>query len=181
MENTKPTQTQAPSAAPANAQVYYIIGAVVLIAVIAVGFMLRPKTAPPAGTPTTTESTQTAGQQVAESPAVKMPIKKLGCDQQYFNPVIGISEQYYLSVDGVDVDPAKSATCTFTISQEGKEVSTETVQDMGFNPNTERGGYTFKCTTQAVKLKKTIPTKVAITLKDDQGDSATCQRFFTLP
>ena len=125
-----------------NSSMYYILGAVVLVAVIGAGYMLRPKTAAPAA----------PGEPVATAPKATPtplgPINRLQCDTQYYNPVIGFPK-YYLSVDGADVTGAQYVDCTMTISQENKVVATEkTTAPVVAKP--ERNGGVFKCSTAAL-------------------------------
>ena len=64
---------------------YYVLGIVVLIAVVAAGYMLRPKnTESSTGTP--------VAQQVVVPTPTPGPITKLACDVQYYNSKIGFPE-----------------------------------------------------------------------------------------
>lgn len=154
-----------------NNSMYYVLGAIVLVAVIGAGYMLKPKTAAPAAQPE-----PAAAARVVPTPG---PISRLVCDTQYYNPVVGFNK-YYLSVDGGDVTGATNVECTFTINQENKVVSTEKVNS-SLAAKPERGGSVFKCTTPGIELKPTIPTRVDVSLKDDQGAKATCSAVFALP
>ena len=155
-----------------NSSMYYVLGAIVLVAVIGAGYMLRPK--PMA--PTTPEPVAMAPK---ATPTPLGPISRLQCDTQYYNPIIGFSK-YYLSIDGSDVTGSTSVDCTMTVSQDNKVVATEkSVAPMEAKPT--RNGNVFKCTSSALELKPTIPTKVDVTLKDDQGAKATCSAVFALP
>lgn len=161
-----------------NSTMYYVLGAVVLVAVIGAGYMLRPKTATP--------TEQPAPQQAAAVPAVVAtptptpgPITKLVCDGQYYNPVIGFPK-YFLSVDGGDLPTATSVECTLTVSQENKVVATEKVSST-LTQNAERGGGVFRCSLPSLDLKPAIPTKFDVTLKDDLGAKASCSAVFGLP
>ncbi len=156
-----------------NSSMYYVLGAIVLVAVIGAGYMLRPKTAAPGTTPEPVAMAPKA------TPTPMGPITRLQCDTQYYNPVIGFAK-YYLSVDGSDVPGSTSVDCTMTISQDNKVVATD--KSVGkLSENTARGGGVFKCSTAALDLKPTIPTKVDVVLKDDQGAKATCSAVFALP
>jgi hypothetical protein len=152
-----------------NSSLYYVLGAIVLIAVIGAGYLLRPKPAGTAGTANATPApTPTPG-----------PITRLACDREYYNPVLGFPK-YYFSVEGVDPVGPSSVTCTMTVSQENNTIATQDVT----SPMTgapERGGNSFKCTTQAIDAKPTVPTKVDVVLKDDQGAKASCSAIFSLP
>ncbi len=156
-----------------NNTLYYIIGAVVLVAVIGAGYLLRPKPAQPAkeqmGAAVSTGPTPTLG-----------PITKLGCDYQYYNPVIGFTK-YYLSVEGSDVPGATKVDCTFTVSQENKVVATETVTSTDLTAKAERNGNVFKCTTQGIDLKPNVPTTVDVALVDDKDAKASCSAVFLMP
>ena len=153
-----------------NSSLYYVLGAVILVAVIGAGYLLRPK------------APGTAGGQVVGTPAptpTPGPITRLACDRQYYNPVLGFPK-YYFSVEGADLTGPTSVTCTMTVNQENKVLTTEIVT----SPLTgapERGGNTFKCTTQGMDAKPTLPTRVDVELKDDQGAKATCSAVFSLP
>lgn len=160
-----------------NSTMYYVLGAVVLVAVIGAGYMLRPKTATPVEQPQ---------QQVVDVPVVAAtptptpgPITKLVCDGQYYNPVIGFPK-YFLSVDGGDLPTATSVECTLTVSQENKVVASEKVSST-LSPNAERGGGVFRCSLPSLDLKPSIPTKFDVTLKDDLGAKASCSAVFGLP
>ena len=157
---------------PNNNTMYYVLGAIVLVAVIAAGYLLRPKT-----------STQSPAAEQASTVPVATPtlgpITRLGCDYQYYNPVIGFPK-YYLSAEGADVTGATSVECTMTMSQANQVVATQTVSSP-LTTKPERSGSVFKCTTPGVELKPSIPTKVDVVLKDDQGAKATCSAVFTLP
>jgi len=154
-----------------NNSMYYVLGAVVLVAVIGAGYMLRPKSAAPSATP------ESMAPQASPTPLG--PISRLGCDLQYYNPVIGFP-RYYLSVDGGDVTGATNVECTFTVTQENKIAATQVVNS-SLAAKPERNGAVFKCTTPGVDLKPIIPAKVDIALKDDQGAKATCSAVFALP
>lgn len=164
-----------------NAQIYYVIGAVVLVVVIAAGFFLRPKPATQSQAPAPADAASAATVAGTTTPAPpKGPITKLACEDQYYNPVIGVPEQYYLSVSGVDVDPATAVDCTFTASVANQVVQTATVTAQVV-PAPERNGNTFRCTTGAMKLSKGVTTKVDVKLADDQDATGTCSRFFIFP
>jgi len=149
---------------------YYVLGAIVLIAVIGAGYFLRPKTTAPAS--------QQATAPIA-TPTPPGPISRLACDTQYYNPILGFPK-YFLSVEGGDVSGPSSVECTMTISQENKVVATDT-KTIPLTSKPERNGNVFKCSTDALELKPAIPTKVDVSLKDDQGAKATCSAVFSLP
>lgn len=155
-----------------NSSMYYVLGAIVLVAVIGAGYMLRPKTA----APTTPEPVAMAPK---ATPTPLGPITRLQCDTQYYNPVIGFAK-YYLSVDGSDVSGPTTVDCTMTVSQENKVVATDK-SSSPLEAKPERNGSVFRCSSAALELKPMIPTKVDVTLKDDQGAKATCSAVFALP
>lgn len=154
--------------------IYYVIGAVVLIAVIAVGYFLRPQTTAPAAP----QSEQAAETVVV--PEQKEPITGLACEMQYYNPVVGIPGTYYLSVEGVDTTAASRVTCTITAEAEGIEDAVVQM-DATLNPVPERNGNSFKCTTEGLNLPQQMPVKVSAELVDDLGETAACFRYFSLP
>jgi hypothetical protein len=154
-----------------NNTMYYVLGAIVLVAVIAAGYLLRPKTTQaPAVAPVATAP--------VASPTLG-PATRLACDYQYYNPVIGFPK-YYFSAQGVDLNGPTQVECTMTISQANQVVATQTVSSP-LTAAPERGGSSFKCTTPGIEAKATIPTKVDVVLKDDQGAKATCSATFSLP
>jgi hypothetical protein len=153
-----------------NSSLYYVLGAIVLVAVIVAGYLLRPKPA-------------TTGEQAAGVPAtitpMSGPITELACENQYYNPVLGFPK-YYFSVEGADPVGASSVDCTFTFTQENKVVAVEKVTGP-LLAKPERNGNVFKCITPGLDLKPSIPTKVDVVLRDDEGAKATCSAMFTLP
>lgn len=164
----------AESEAPAqDMKQYYVLGIVVLVAVVVAGYMLRPKSNENA---TPTVSTTAAIPSPTPTPG---PITKLACDLQYFNPRIGFPE-YYLSVDGGDISKATSVDCSFTASASGKQVGAATVTSP-LTSAPQRGGSTFRCTTKAIALTPRTPTVVDVALKDDLGATATCTGTFVFP
>lgn len=157
---------------PSDMKQYYILGIVVLVAVVVAGYMLRPKTG-------TTPTTPSPVPQVAVPTPTPGPITGLGCDVQYFNPRIGFPE-YYLSVEGGDVSKADEVTCTFTAVVDDKEVASAKVTSP-LTASPQRGGSTFRCTTKAIALEPNVPTIVDVSLKDNLGKTATCSGAFTFP
>jgi len=140
----------------------YIIGAIIVVAVIVAGVLLWPK--PKATTPATTTP-------VVEE---KTMITKLSCDKQWFNPMIGFPK-YYLSAEGSALLTTKNVTCTFTITAnaDGKVLATSEAEAI-LKPANERGGQTYQCTTKAVELVKGAAVTMKTMVKDDQGASASC-------
>lgn len=154
-----------------DTQMYYIIGAVVLVIVVAMGYFLWPKS------PTTALPAQTVAPLVpTPTPG---PITGLACEKQYYNPVIGLPK-YYLSVEGVDVPDAKSVSCNIAVSVGEKTVARESTES-ALTAVPERNGGVFRCTTKGLELKKSIPTKIDVTLEDDLNETATCSSVFILP
>ncbi len=152
-----------------SAMLYYGIGAVVLVLVVALAYFLRPKSAPgttPFATPVA--ATPTPG-----------PITQLACEKQYYNPVIGFPK-YYFSVEGVDVAPATSVSCAFVVGVGGSVSATATVSS-SVTPAPGRGGSVFRCTTEGFPMEKNTAAKVDVTLTDDQNATATCTSNFLLP
>ncbi len=153
-----------------NNTLYYVLGAVVLVVVIGAGYLLRPK-------PATTPAPSAAAP--APPPVPKGPITRLACETQYYNPVIGFPK-YYLSVEGVDVTGPTKVDCTMTVSQAGKQVTSEQTSSP-VTDKPERNGKTFRCSTSSLDLKPQVPTTVDVALRDDQGAKASCSAVFLLP
>jgi len=150
---------------------YYILGFIVLMAVVIAGYLLRSKsTSAPTPTPT--------AQVLAPTPTPG-PITGLACDMQYYNPVLGFPK-YYLSAEGGDLSSATKVDCIFTISINNKVVATETATSP-LTDKPQRGGSTFRCTTPAIELRPNTPTVVDVVLKDDLKASSTCSSTFLLP
>ncbi len=151
---------------------YYVLGFIVLIAIVIAGYLLRSKSTSPATTTTpvadVTAPTPTPG-----------PITKLDCDTQYYNPVVGFPK-YYLSAEGGDISTAKTVTCTFTVTVDNKVVATQTVSSP-LTDKPQRGGSTFRCTSPAVEIAPNTPAVVDVILKDDLKASSTCSSTFLFP
>jgi len=157
MDKEQTTQTEGDSS------IVYIIGAIVIVAVIVAGVLLWPKPkAQQAGTATP----------IVEE---KKAITQLGCDTQWYNPKIGFPE-YYLSANGTALSTAKTVDCTFTVtaSVDGKVVATEKAPAV-LTSSPERGGQTFQCTTKAVALPKGTAVTMKTTVMDDTESSAACK------
>lgn len=159
-----------------NNQVYYILGAVAVAVVAGAIFFLKPQENV---TPTPSVSGTETTAVVTNPPPATGPISKLACDQQYYNPVIGFPK-YYLSLEGGDLTGPTTVDCKFTVSVTGTMVAEETVKT-NLVANADRGGQTFRCTTGALDLAKTVATKVDVTVTDDQGASTSCSKVFSLP
>ncbi len=151
----------------------YIIGAIIVVAVIVAGVLLWPK---PKAAPA--ETTSTTPPVVEE----KTMITKLSCDKQWYNPMIGFPK-YYLSAEGSALLTTKSITCTFTVTAnaDGKILATSETNAV-LKPADERGGQTYQCTTKAVELIKGAAVTMKTMVTDDQGASASCTAgTMTLP
>lgn len=149
----------------------YVIGAVLVVAVVAGAWYFRSK-----GPTAMTEPTAPSAPVATPTPG---PITELGCDTQYFNQKIGFPE-YYLSVEGGDISAAKSVTCDMTVKVNDKVVAKASGESPLSNAP-QRGGQTFRCTTKAVELTPNVVTVVDVTLKDDLKKSASCSSTFTFP
>lgn len=169
MDETQQESMESPS------MMTYILGGVLVVAVIAGAWYFRSKSAAPA--PSVTEPTNTTP--MAAVTPTPGPIKKLACDQQYFNPRVGYTE-YYLTADGGDLSDANSVTCSFKATVNKQVVATGTAES-SLTANPTRGGSTFHCTTEAIKLQPNVKTFVDVTLTDDMNRSATCTANFTFP
>ncbi len=151
-------------------QMYYVIGAVVLVVVIAMGYFLWPKT------PSSTSIQTVAPLEPTPTPG---PITKLACERQYYNPVIGFPT-YFISVEGVDLSNTKSVTCTTEVRVANRIMTTDSTQS-AMTAVPERNGNVFKCTTKALDLQMNVPITVDVALKDDVNAIATCSAEFLLP
>lgn len=143
----------------------YVIGAIVVVAVIIAAILLWPKPKTQVATPqSNTPASQTSD---------KLPnFTKLTCEKQWYNPVIGFPK-YYLSAEGGDINSVNPTECVFTISNGDKVVATEKANAV-FSPAPDRGGSSFRCTTKAVELPKGSGLTLSIVVKNDQNQQATC-------
>lgn len=179
MEGT--TQSSQPAAGKDNAVIFYILGGVVVTAIIVAGFLLFPKNSPPAqNQPVLGQQTEQATTPPTATPVPKGPIGSLACVSQFYNTVNGVAEHYYISTEGEAPQAAGSVTCTITMSVNNQIVATETMPANSY-PVPARGGFMFRCSTPGLKLKPGVPTKVTSDLKDANGNSASCNRTFLLP
>lgn len=142
-----------------DSSIVYIIGAIIIVAVIVAGVLLWPK--PKATTMPVVEE--------------KQAITKLNCDSQWYNPKIGFAE-YYLSAEGTAITTAKTVDCTFTITGnlDGKVIATEKMPAV-LTSASERGGQTFRCTTRAIAMPKGTAVTMKTTVMDDLEASAACK------
>lgn len=146
-----------------DSSIVYIIGAIIIVAVIVAGVLLWPK-------PKAKEAA-TAMPIVEE----KQMITKLSCDTQWYNPKIGFA-QYYLSAEGSALSTSRTVDCIFNITSnlDGKVLATEKIPAV-LTAASERGGQTFRCTTTAVELPKGAAVTMATNVMDDLEASATCK------
>ncbi len=153
-------------------QLYIILGAILLVVIVGAWYFLRQKTESFQETTTTTTSpivpTPTPG-----------PVTGLACEQLYYNPVIGLP-QYYISAEGVDLPGSKKIDCIMKMSVAGSEVATSNVSSP-LTPLPQRGGDSFRCTTQKTNLTPGVSTVVDVAVTSDRGGSASCSATFVLP
>lgn len=175
MEETTPTpQPQKKD----NAIIFYILGGLIITAIIVAGFILMPK-----GT-TETPQQPVLGETVVvptAAPTAPGPITALSCTDQFYNTVNGVPENYYLTTAGESPTAAGQVTCTLTATLANNEVLATQVVTPTMSANTERGGNTFRCTTQGLKLRANVPVKVTTELRDANGNVSNCNRTFLLP
>ncbi len=159
-----------------DSSIYYILGGVVLVAAIAGFFLLKPKEATMAPTP----STETPSQEVVAVSPTPAPITKFACEKQYFNPMVGLPK-FYLSAEGVDILTTGDVTCDYSISVGNKVVATATATGTLIN-DPARGGGTFRCQTNpALELARGVNTKVDVTVTNPNSETATCTQNFVFP
>lgn len=183
MEETAHQTQQPPAQKKDNSVIFYILGGLIITAVIVAGFLLYPKQS------TTPESTAETGQPVlgeqtqqpaTETAPANTPIGSLACGTQFYNTVNGVPGTYYLSTEGEVPTAGGQVTCTMVAT-----VNNQEVQRVEITPTLvsvpERGGSTFKCTTQGIRLTPNTPTKVTTELKDANGVTASCNRTFLFP
>lgn len=179
MEETTP-QAQQPKQKD-NAIIFYILGGLIVTAIIVAGFVLIPKSKEP--TPAAQGTTPVLGETAVAptaAPMVKGPIGSLSCTNQFYNTVNGVAETYYLTTEGEVPTAGGGVTCTLTASVNNQVVATEQVVPV-LNPAADRGGSTFRCTTKGLALRPGVPTKVTTDLVDANGVTASCNRTFLLP
>jgi len=160
-----------------NTILFYVLGGVIVTAVIIAGFLLyRPQQAADNNAPV-------LGQQAPAQPTAvpqTKPISTLSCSQQFYNTVNGVAETYYLSTEGEAPAGVSSVTCTVTATVDNQVVASEVVTPT-LNAATERGGSTFRCTTSGLKMKPGIPTKMTTDVRDNNNNMVSCNRTFLLP
>lgn len=165
-------QTPEPQEEGLGNQLYIILGAILLVVIIGAWYFLRSKNQ------TTPEQTATVTTPVVPTPTPG-PVTGLACEQQYYNPVVGFP-QYYLSAEGVDLPGSRKIDCTMKMSVSGTEVASATVSSP-LTPLPQRGGDSFRCTTQKINLPPGVSTVVDVAVKNDRGQSASCSATFLLP
>lgn len=178
-ETTQHPQTQATTKKD-NAIVFYILGGLIVTAIIVAGFMLMPR-----GSQETAQEAPVLGQtQTAPAPtatpAVRGPIGSLTCTSQFYNTVNGVAGSYYVSTEGEVPTSGGQVTCVISASVNDQVVATETVTP-ALNADASRGGSTFRCTTQAMRVTPGVPAKVTTELRDTNGVTASCNRMFMFP
>lgn len=156
-----------------QSMMYYVIGAIVLVVIVGLGYLFRQKSL--------MQNTQTTTP-IADQPQVQIntgPITKLACEKQYYNPVVGFAK-YYLSAEGVDLPGAAKIDCMFSVSVDNVLVKTASSQGV-LSENKDRGGNVFRCQTPQLELKPAVATRVDVKVKDDQKASTDCTATFLLP
>lgn len=163
-------QTPEPAEVGLGNQLYIILGAILLVVIIGAWYFLRQKSEPFQQTSVTAPivPTPTPG-----------PVTGLACENQYYNPVIGFP-QYYISAEGVDLPGSKKIDCVMKMSVEGHPVGTATISSP-LTPLPQRGGDSFRCTTQKVELTPGVSTVVDVAVNNDRGQTASCSATFILP
>lgn len=153
--------------------VVYIVAAVIVVAVIVAAVLMWPKNKQQEQTLTPTTTTQ------ATPTPNQTPIAKFACENQWFNPVIGIPK-YYLSAQVADVRTGGTVDCTFTLYNGSTTVLTEKMTTVPLVAAPERNGSVVTCTTKALE---NIPKNVGLTMisvvKNDEGKVASCSGTVT--
>jgi len=147
----------------------YIVGAVIVVAVIVAGVIMWPKTK------TVTQEKEIP--QIQTTPSTQN-ITKLTCENEWYNPVIGMPK-YYLSASGGDLISG-NIECMFTIANAtGAAMFTEKVV-VKTTPAPNRNGHAFICTTKALeKIPQNTPVKLVAAIKNDEGQTASCGGMVT--
>ncbi len=149
----------------------YVISAVLILIVLGGAWYFRSKTSPSQLSQTPPIQTDPV---VMPTPG---PITKLDCDKQYFNQKVGFNE-YYLSVEGGDVSPAKNVSCEFVAKVKDNVVARANAEGP-LSDSPQRGGSTFRCTTKAVAIDPNVVTTIEVKLTDDIKSSSSCSADFT--
>jgi len=164
MENeTDVSQTQE------DGSLVYVVGAIIVVAVIVAAVLMWPKT----------KSSETASPTPENKVVIRPTLTKLVCENEWYNPVVGMPK-YYLSAEGGDVSEGKEIECTFTIIKDKETILTEAMK-VPVTAALERGGTTFKCTTKALdRIPQNTPLKFVSTVKNDEGSTASCSGAVTV-
>lgn len=149
----------------------YVIGAVLVVAVIVGALYFRSK-----GSTAMIEPTAPAVPVATPTPG---PITGLICDKQYYNQKVGFS-QYYLTVEGGDLSTAKTVSCDFTARIKDKVLAKASAESP-LSDMPQRSGSVFRCTTKAVDVAPGVATSIDVALKDDLGKTSTCTATFIFP
>jgi len=147
----------------------YVVGAIIAVAVVVASILMWPRQK--SGTQTTSPTPE---QNVVSKPQ----LTKLACENQWYNPVIGIPK-FYLSAEGGDVLEGKTVECTFTLTKDKDVILTEKITGpMTVAP--ERGGTTFRCTSKSLEnIPQGVPLKMTTTIKNEGGQTASCSGMAT--
>jgi hypothetical protein len=182
MEETTPPTPTPNQPKKDNAIIFYIIGGLIVTAIIVAGFVLIPKQSSSQPTAETEQTEPVLGEtNNAPQPTTPMgPIGSLACEEQFYNTVNGVPQTYYLSTDGEVPTTGGQVTCTISASVNNQIVASEQITPV-LVADPSRGGSTFTCSTQGLKLTPGVPTKVTTDLTDANGLTASCNRTFLLP
>jgi len=155
-----------------DSSLVYIVGAIIIIAVIVAGIILWPKG--------TKKQEATAVPEVTEQKVENRPvITKLVCERQWYNPVVGLPK-HYLSIDGGTLDSTTKVDCALKLYNGNTLVADEKAEGK-LTASPERGGKTYVCTTKAIE---NLPTGVALKLvsnvTNDLNETASCTGTLTL-
>lgn len=181
-ETTPPAPTNQTQPKKDNAIIFYIIGGLIVTAIIVAGFVLIPKQSTSQPTAETEQTEPVLGETSTQPlpTAPKGAIGSLACEEQYYNTVNGVPQTYYISTDGEVPTAGGQVTCTISASVNNQVVASEQITP-ALVADPSRGGATFTCTTQGLKLTPGVPTKVTTDLTDANGQTASCNRTFLLP
>jgi len=147
----------------------YVIGAIIVVAVIVAAVVMWPKNKTKEVANPTTPATSVVN---------KPTLTKLVCESEWFNPVIGLPK-YYLSAEGGDVSAGTEIECAFSVIKDKETVMTETIR-VPVKQAPERGGTTFVCTSKAIeKLPQNVPVTFVTTVKNQDGATASCSGSVT--
>jgi len=154
-ENDQTTQQE-------NSTVVYVIGAMVIVALIVTGYMLWPKG----------KKSESPEQPKEAQKTETKTISGLSCETQWYNPMIGYPK-YYISAKGTDLSDSAPIECTFTIKDGAKVIATASATAT-ITIDTERNGVTYICTTKATELTKGSHI-LSTSVKNAQGKESMCK------